>query len=122
MEHFETNQASPMSYAIKLKGVPHGYAEQEVIKMVYEHLEKYWMSKGHKKDELPVIDIAIAQQNELFFNQRKIKDIEEEMTMLFEELKIKEYISNDSNRGTLLDIKSISEQIDALPENSILLS
>lgn len=51
--------------------------EQELIMELYNHLMIFARSKNIPKDDRPIVDISVAQQNEMIIVNKKIADHEE---------------------------------------------
>ena len=60
VNEFESNKSSPMNYSLKLVGLPHNFSEQETIKNLYIHFQTFWINKGNKIEDFPVLDICVA--------------------------------------------------------------
>jgi hypothetical protein len=108
--HME-DRTTPSNYALQIKNLPQGLKEQELIKELYEHLlffaTKY--KKIPKKDK-PIFDISLAQQNEMIIANKKVKDKEDYLSYLYDNLKEKKYMK-DINLAKKLDLNELKNVI-----------
>lgn len=88
-KYYEKKNASPNDYAIRLKNLPEGINEQDMIGKLYDHFSKF--ADDNKMDN-PIIDITVAQQNELFTLNKEIYDNDDMLSFYYEELKGKKYM------------------------------
>lgn len=115
-KHFESYKASPMSYALKISNLPNRIPEQEMIKELYSHFLKFWTEILKKsKETFPVIDISVALDNNLYFSQRSIKEIEENITNIYQEIITNPVYASKIKTGKRLDIVSLTTQLKSLP-------
>lgn len=101
--YYEKKNASPNDYAIRLKNLPQGLDEQEMIGKLYDHFSRF---ANENKIEEPLVDITVAQQNEMFTLNKKIYENDDMLSYYYEELKGKKYM-----KGKNLDDKLNMEHL-----------
>lgn len=110
--HYEKKNSSPSDFALRLKNLPRGIGEQEMIGKLYDHFMKFAQLKDIKD---PIVDISVGQQNEMFTLNKKITENDDFMSFHYEQLKKKKYMK-DKKLGEALDITQLRGIINGLQD------
>lgn len=110
--HYEKKNSSPSDFALRLKNLPRGIGEQEMVGKLYDHFTTF---AENNKIQDPIVDISVGQQNEMFMLNQKITKNDDFMSFHYEELKKKKYMK-DKKLGEGLDVSQLRGIIDNLED------
>lgn len=108
--HIE-EKSTPSNYSLQIKNLPQGIEEQQMIDELYDHLIKYAKYKKLSESKRPIVDITMAQSNEMIIINKKIADQEETISYAYEKIKNQKYMKN-IKLPRILDMSQLKSCID----------
>ena len=88
VKYHREQRSTPSNYALQIKNLPQGLEEQELIHELHDHLMIY--ATRYKKippEDRPIVDISVAQQNEMIIANKKIADQDDLLSFTYERMK-----------------------------------